>query len=397
MSKTATAPDAGAQKAVRVVEVPPAPRPARMRRRHWMVGLSFVLLVVLPTLGAGAYFYGWAADQYASRVAFTVRTEEAASAVDLLGGLSSLTGGNASSSDTDILYEFIQSQEMVREIDAQLDLGALYRKPENDPVFSLSDDATIEDLVEYWQSMVRLFYDPGTGLIEVEARAFAPQDAQSVARAVLERSSLMINQLSTVARNDMTGYAKEELDAAQEQLREARQALMVFRNETQIVDVGADLQGQMGVLGSLQAQLAEALVEIDLLSETAAGGDPRISQAERRIAAIERRIAQERAKFGGTGVAADGRPYSELVGEFESLQVDLEFAQESYLATRAAYESRIAEARRQNRYLATYVQPTLPEAALYPQRDILLLLTALIAFGLWAISVLVFYSLKDRR
>lgn len=397
MSKTATAPDAGAQKAVRVVEVPPAPRPARMRRRHWMVGLSFVLLVVLPTLGAGAYLYGWAADQYASRVAFTVRTEEAASAVDLLGGLSSLTGGNASSSDTDILYEFIQSQEMVREIDAQLDLGALYRKPENDPVFSLSDDATIEDLVEYWQSMVRLFYDPGTGLIEVEARAFAPQDAQSVARAVLERSSLMINQLSTVARNDMTGYAKEELDAAQEQLREARQALMVFRNETQIVDVGADLQGQMGVLGSLQAQLAEALVEIDLLSETAAGGDPRISQAERRIAAIERRIAQERAKFGGTGVAADGRPYSELVGEFESLQVDLEFAQESYLATRAAYESRIAEARRQNRYLAAYVQPTLPEAALYPQRDILLLLTALIAFGLWAISVLVFYSLKDRR
>lgn len=397
MSKTATAPDVGAQKAVRVVEVPPAPRPARMRRRHWMVGLSFVLLVVLPTLGAGAYLYGWAANQYASRVAFTVRTEEAASAVDLLGGLSSLTGGNASSSDTDILYEFIQSQEMVREIDAQLDLGALYRKPENDPVFSLSDDATIEDLVEYWQSMVRLFYDPGTGLIEVEARAFAPQDAQSVARAVLERSSLMINQLSTVARNDMTGYAKEELDAAQEQLREARQALMVFRNETQIVDVGADLQGQMGVLGSLQAQLAEALVEIDLLSETAAGGDPRISQAERRIAAIERRIAQERAKFGGTGVAADGRPYSELVGEFESLQVDLEFAQESYLATRAAYESRIAEARRQNRYLAAYVQPTLPEAALYPQRDILLLLTALIAFGLWAISVLVFYSLKDRR
>jgi capsular polysaccharide transport system permease protein len=397
VSKTATAPDVGAQKAVRVVEVPPAPRPARMRRRHWMVGLSFVLLVVLPTLGAGAYLYGWAANQYASRVAFTVRTEEAASAVDLLGGLSSLTGGNASSSDTDILYEFIQSQEMVREIDAQLDLGALYRKPENDPVFSLSDDATIEDLVEYWQSMVRLFYDPGTGLIEVEARAFAPQDAQSVARAVLERSSLMINQLSTVARNDMTGYAKEELDAAQEQLREARQALMVFRNETQIVDVGADLQGQMGVLGSLQAQLAEALVEIDLLSETAAGGDPRISQAERRIAAIERRIAQERAKFGGTGVAADGRPYSELVGEFESLQVDLEFAQESYLATRAAYESRIAEARRQNRYLAAYVQPTLPEAALYPQRDILLLLTALIAFGLWAISVLVFYSLKDRR
>ena len=85
------------------------------------------------------------------------------------------------------------------------------------------------------------------------------------------------------------------------------------------------------------------------------------------------------------------------MGEFESLQVDLEFAQESYLATRAAYESRIAEARRQNRYLAAYVQPTLPEAALYPQRDILLLLTALIAFGLWAISVLVFYSLKDRR
>ncbi len=397
MAETAAAPASGAQKSVRVVEVPPAPRPARMRRRHWAVALSFVMFVMLPTLGAGAYLYGWAADQYASRVAFTVRTEDSASAVDLLGGLSSLAGGGASSSDTDILYEFIQSQEMVREIDAQLDLHALYRKPENDPVFELAETATIEDLVSYWQNMVRLFYDPGTGLIEVEARAFAPEDAQAVAQAVLERSSLMINQLSTIARTDMTGYAKEELEVAQEQLREARQALMVFRNETQIVDVGADLQGQMGVLGSLQAQLAEALVENDLLSESAASGDPRLDQTGRRIAAIERRIAQERAKFGGSGAAADGRPYSELLGEFESLQVDLEFAQESYLVSRAAYDSRIAEARRQNRYLAAYVQPTLPEAPLYPQRSILLMLTALIAFGLWTISVLVFYSLKDRR
>ena len=356
--------------------------------------LSFVLCVLLPVLGMGAYLYTFAADQYASTVGFTVRTEETGSAMEILGGLTSLS--SASSSDTDVLYKFIQSQELVREMDATLDLRTIYRKPAADPVFALAPDASIEDLVAYWERMVRIYYDPGTGLMEIETRAFDPADAQAISSEIFARSSQMINTLSAVARDDTTRYAREELDTAIARLKEARQALTLFRNETQIVDPSADIQGQMGLLSSLNAQLATSLIDLDLLAETTRETDPRVEQARRKIVVIEKRISEEREKLG-VGTNHNGRAYADLVGQFEALQVDLEFAEKAYVSALSAYDTAVAEARRQSRYLAAYIEPTLAETPLYPQRAIILLIAAFVLFGTWAVSVLIYYSLRDRR
>ena len=54
----------------------------------------------------------------------------------------------------------------------------------------------------------------------------------------------------------------------------------------------------MGLLNSLQAQLAETLIELDLLAETARSDDPRVEQAKRKTVVIEKRIAEERRKLG---------------------------------------------------------------------------------------------------
>ncbi|MEQ6250819.1 capsule biosynthesis protein [Sulfitobacter sp. HNIBRBA3233] len=372
--------------------------PARIRPRHIIVMVSFLVCVVLPALVTAWYLYTRAADQYASKVGFTVRQEEAGSAMELLGGLSSLS--SASSSDIDILYEFIQSQELVRAIDEKMNLTEIYSKPENDPIYRLAPDASIEDKVDYWERMVRLYFTSGNGLIEVEVRAFDPQDAYAIAQQIFEESSAMINELSSIARADATLYAREELDEAVERLKQARSALTRFRNETQVVDPAIDIQSQMGVLSSLQAQLAESLIDEDLQQAT---NDPRIAQTRRRIEVIERRIADERQKLGGRAGAdnANSGPgtedYADLFGTFESLAVDTKFAEEAYISALSAYNSAVAEARRQSRYLAAYLRPTLPETPRYPDRTMVMLIITLILMGVWTILVLIGYSLKDRR
>lgn len=391
------APQAAAQAAPAKPAVPPPVRPAaapaRFRRRHRLLAASFGLCVGLPVLLMTAYLYLVAADQYASTVGFTVRTEESGSAMDILGGLTKLS--SASSSDTDILYKFIQSQEMVSALDGTLDMHRIYGKPGNDPVFRLDEGASIEEMVAYWKQMVRVYYDPGIGLMEIEVRAFDPEDARAVARELFARSMERINQLSAVARSDMMRYAREELDAAVARLKEARQALTQFRNENQMVDPEADIQGQMGLLNSLNAQLAEALIDLDILIETARDTDPRVEQTRRRIAVIEKRIAEERDKMGGGGAGVTD--YARLVDQFEELRVDLEFAEKTYVSALSAYDGAVAEARRQSRYLAAYVEPTLAQTPLYPQRGVIVLVGSFILFGLWAVAVLIFYSLRDRR
>ncbi|NBB81568.1 MAG: sugar transporter, partial [Verrucomicrobia bacterium] len=276
--------------------------------------------MLLPLLVVGTYLWGFAEDQYASKVGFTVRREEAPSAVDILGGLTNIS--NASSSDTDILYEFIQSQELVQTIDDAVNLRQLYTKLySEDPVFSLAPDSPIEDLLSFWGRMVRVSYQPGTGLIEVKVLAFAPEDAQLIAQEVLDESARMINSLSAVAREDAMRYAREELELAVEQLSEARQSLTAFRSRTQIVDPDADIQLQMGLLNTLQQRLGEELINLDLLLESTRETDPRTRQSQQRIEALRARIRQERDKFGSGGDVAGGQDYATLVSEFERLSV----------------------------------------------------------------------------
>ena len=386
--------------------LPPPVQQARFQRRHRRFRGSFMLLVIAPLLLAAWYLYTRAADQYISTVGFAVRTEKAGSGLDLLGGIPGLSAlSSTSSSDTDILYEFLLSQALVAKIDQRLNLREIWSRPENDPVFRFDPNGTIEDLTGYWWRMMRVSYDPGTGLITLQAHAFSPGEAQEIATAVLEESSEMINRLSSIARGDTTRYARDEFAHATERLQAARQALKMFRAETHIVDPVADLQGEMGVLGQLQQKLADELIALDMLRSTSRTltrgtsrgrdtGDLRIPQAELRVQVIRDRIDSERAKFGG----GDGRrDYSALVGDFERLNVDLEFAQKSYVVALAALESARAEAQRQSRYLAAYVTPTFAEKPLYPKRvQILMIMAVLLVLG-WAVMVLVLYNLRDRR
>jgi capsular polysaccharide transport system permease protein len=352
--------------------------------------------VIVPVAVAAWYLYTRAADQFASTVGFSVRSEEGPNATDLLGGMiGNISSG--SSSDTDVISAFIESQDLVERVDARLDLRAIYTRPEGDPVFTLEDGASIEDLVTYWNRMVTVYYDSGQGLIELRVLAFDPQDAQDIARAVFDESAALINELTAIARADATRYARQDLEDAVERLKQARAELTAFRSREQIVDPTADIQGQMGLLNTLQAQLAEAMIDLDLLLETTREGDPRIRQTEQRIAVIEKRIREERAKFGIGGGGEDREAYATLVGEFESLMVDREFAEQSYLTALTALEAAQAEAERQTRYLAAHIRPTLAQSAEYPQRETILMVLALFAFAAWATAALIFYSVKDRR
>lgn len=379
------------------VVIRPLATKSKTRKRHWGIVLSFLLMVIAPAAAATWYLLERATDQFASTVAFTVRSEDVSSATDLLGGLGQSLGGS-SSVDADILYEFIRSQAMVKSVDDQLDLRSLYSENVDlDPIFSFHPDGTIEDLTGYWQRMVRIAYDANSGLMELRVLAFDPDEAKLVAETIFAESTEMINALSAIAREDATRYARDDLDLAIARLKETRENLTAFRIANEIVDPTADIQGQMGLLNTLQAQQAEALIDFDLLLNSTREGDQRLEQARRRIEVIEARIRDERRKFGVGGASGDEESYATTIAGFERLTVDREIAEQTYAATLTAFDSARAEANRKSRYLAAYIQPTRAERAEFPNRLLLIALVALFGFLTWAIVTLIYYSLRDRR
>lgn len=376
----------------------PSARPARMRRRHYGLLLSFLVMVAAPFFVTTYYLYTYAQDQFASTAGFTVRSDEGGAATDILGGLAQFAGTNTRA-DGDILFEFITSAELVGRLNQRVDLRAHYAAPHDiDPVFALSPDAAFEDLVAHWQDVVRVSYGQSSGLIDLEVLAFDPVTAHTIAAAIVEESQEMINELNAQARADAMRFAELDLEAAITRLRHAREALTQFRTETQIVDPESDLQGRNGVLNNLQQQLAEALIEFDLLSEnTTNSNDPRLVQAQRRIEVIRDRIDQERQNFATGDIGRDGQDYPTLIARYEGLIVDREFAESSYRAALTALDAARTNAARQSRYLAVFIRPTIPESAEFPRRDVIAGMTLLFLVLGWATAALIYYSIRDRQ
>jgi capsular polysaccharide transport system permease protein len=372
----------------------PAARPVvpRMKRRYLAIIASFAILVIVPVAVVTVYMYTVAKDQYHSVAAFSIRSEEANAAVSgLLGALTQVSSGSAN--DPDILFEYIRSQDIVAELKREIDLSALFRKAPGDPVFNLTDDATIEDLYEKWMSMVNVTHESSNGILEVDARAFTPEDAQIIVAAIVRKSSNLVNELSRIANEDNIRFATDELRATENALYEVRRKLTAFRRTNQIVDPVADAQGQLGILTALQTELARALIEQDTLSSFAQPDDPRIASNDVRIAAISKRIDAERANLQGnaTGTQLD------IFSEYEDLLVQQEFAKASYTQALASLATANADARRQARYVAVHIEPTLAEQSLYPQREVIVALTALFAMLAWAVLALGYYNVRDNR
>lgn len=365
-------------------------------RRGRLLAFSFLALVLAPLSSLAIYLLHFAAPQYESTVGFSVRRAEAFVPLEMFGGLSGLPGGT--SSDADVLYAFLDSQELVETLEANVGLRTAYRVAwPDDPVFALAPDTSVEDLLTHWRRMSQVAFDPKTGIIELKVWAFDASTARRIAAEAFAISSDLVNRLSEEAEADTVGEAQVVLNLAAQRLSDARAALTAFRAKSQIVDPGADLGGRMGLLAHLEEELANELIRLDLLRTQTNASDPRIERSTERIAVIEARIADERLKLGdGSGLPEEREDYASVVATFERLTVEVEFAQEAYLAARAALDTAQAEARRQSRYLAAHVRPTLASQATGPDPLILLGIGALALTLIWGVLALLIASLRER-
>ncbi|MDA9224107.1 hypothetical protein N9P17_04285 [Tateyamaria sp.] len=369
--------------------------PAKIGKRQIGMILSFLLIVLIPTSLTVFYFYTFVHDQYSSQVSFSIRSEDSStSPFAALSSLGQTSSGTAT--DASILNEYLDSQKLVKDVSLLIDLKAIYTKPKGDPYFSFDAAKPLEDLVSYFQNMNYVVFDEINGLLNITSFAFDPNDARKIANAIMISSRDLVDHLSRVAQEDTTKLAKFELNQAEKRLFEAQVELNMLRGREQMIDPKANLSSQMGVLAALQKQLANSLVEFDLLIETSQKNDPRITAIKQTIEVIENRILEEKEKIGK--LTSNGtRSLAVVVGEFEELLMARDFSEKAYLSAFASYESAQAEARRKSKYLVAHVPPTLAESSQYPNKILWILSVLGSLFLFWTILMLTVNALIDRR
>ena len=365
---------------------------SRSQLRHRFLLVAFIVTVLLPSTLSIGYVFTRASDQFQSTAAFSVKSEDMSGGLGALQAFTQVT--NSSVPDSAILFDFIQSRSLVEKINNDLNLEETFNRNPSDPIFSLGSSPTAEELLDYWRRMVHVSLDSGTNIIQVEVRAFTPADAVAITKATISHSSDLINELSSIAQDDAMRFATEELLEAETALRAIRVDLREFRTSNQIIDPTTTVSTQSGVLSALQSQLAKSLVERATVASSAQADDPRIAVLDNLISALRSQLTSERAAVGQS--AGDDDSLSGVVGQYEELLVDLEFAQNAYTLAMAAVKNAHAEARRQGRYLAVHIEPFEAEESRYPNRWVYSGMIMLVLLTIWSMLVLLYYNVRER-
>lgn len=365
---------------------------ARRRRLDLFATSLLIVGVILPVTLMALYLYLIAADQYASKAAFSVRSEQGgAVSQGFLGAIASV-GGSGSAQDTDLLYDYIRSQDMVEAIDAKLDLRNIFRQRGEDMLLSVPPDASIEDLVRYWNRMVVVSKESRDGILRIAVRAFTPEDAQLILNEVLTASSDLINKLSQDARTDSLRLSRQLVDETRDQLRDNRRQLTEFRRDNRIITPEIEAETRSGLIAALQGKIADALVERDSITSYSSESDPRISAIDNRLKSLRTQLEKERVDLS----QADKENDVDVYGVYEGLLLDQQMLNIAYGQALANEASAHAEARRQARYVAVHVPASLAQTPLYPHRQRIIFVTAAILFLIWLIVTVFYKSARDR-
>jgi capsular polysaccharide transport system permease protein len=381
------------------VAAPPAPqagrRPQRQRRR--ILIWSLVVCVLLPTALASLYFGLIASDQFVVEVRFAVRSSNGVQSGDALSLFGAIPNASSTVTDSYIVIDYLQSREFVDKLNERIGLRRIYARSEADYLSRFDDTLSVEEFVKYWRKMLKAGFDVASQVVAVEVRAFTAQDAKKVATALLELSEELINEISARARTDAVRSSQQEVKRMEDLLRSHRGALRSFRDTQQEFDPTKQAEARYSLLGKLEEALSQAKTKLGNLRSFMGKDAPSVLVLNSEIASLERQVGEERAKLGkDEAPSARGREtLGGLVANYEELVVDREFAEKAYVSALASLERARVEADRQQRYVAAFVRPTLPEEALYPRRIVASITVFAIALVLWALSVLIVYAIRD--
>lgn len=348
------------------------------------------IFIALPSVAALFYFGLLATDMYISESHFSIRSPESGSSSELLSLLGQV-GGGSTTSDAYILENYIRSQGLLVELDAQLKLKEHYQDPQADFFSRLETSPTAEEFLEFYRRVTDVRFDSATGILRIKVRAFTPEMAQSICGAILGHSEQLVNDLSDRAMNDLLSLSRHEVEVAEERLSMARQTLTQFRRETHLLDPQAVAGAVLGLVTGLEGQAAQERTELaemrSYMQEDSAG----VVALKARIQAVEGQIAAEKSRLTGE----NDQVINKVVARFEKLTLEHEFAQGQYVSALTSLEAARIRAESQSRYLVDFVSPTLPEEALWPRRLVSICLSFACAVLVFAVGSLTIAAIRE--
>lgn len=341
-----------------------------------------IWLVLVLALLAVIYWLAFASDRYVSEASVIIQR------TDLTGGQEFdfsqlLTGAGAGSRpDQLLLREHLLSVDMLRKLDAALNLRAHYSDTKHDILSRMwFKDAEIEWFYRYYQSRVTIEFDEFAGVLRVRAQAYDPQTAHAITTLLVADGEQFMNQLAHELVTVQVTFLTTQVQTAQEKLMKARSVLLDFQNRKGLMSPQATAESINTIIAKLEAQRTEIQTQLAALPVLLDKNHPNVVRLKQSLEAVERQITRERAKLASPSGGKKALNYT--LEEFQRIEMAVTFAQDIYKTALVGLERGRMEATRMIKKVSVLQAPVMPEYSTEPRRlynsVVTLLLSGLLA------------------
>lgn len=351
----------------------------------------FWLVAIIATLLATVYWGAVATDRYVSRAHIVLQTPEI---VPSGLNVSSLLSGTSGSGDLLLLKDHLESVTMLNTLQEKLDIRSHYSQGDIDYFSRLSDrNAPIEKFHDYMKTRIDILFDDYTSVLKIKVQAYTPEMAQKIVETLLEEGESHMNKMGQRLAAEQVEFIDKQAQELKKRLVSARDALLSYQNEQGLVAPTQTVEAIFATVSRLEGELAVLKARTKAQSSYQSANSPEIRRLRAEAEALEEQIDIEKEKMARQG----GDALNKISAEYETLQMQAQFALELYSSAVTTLETTRVEASRKLKQVSVLEFPTLPEYPIKPERTYNIVVFGIFAALFAAILQMMMAVIRDHR
>lgn len=335
-----------------------------------------------------------ASNRYVSEASIEIERTDMVGAASLdFGSLLSGVGGGRSK-DQLLLREYLRSLDMLKKLDAQLDLRGHYSDSSRDPLSRMWGRERRQEIFhQHYLSRTSIELDEYSGLLLIKVQAYEPQMAKAITDMLVSEGERYMNELGHAVALDQVAFLEKQVAEMGQRAIEARRELLAYQNAKGMLSPQALAETLQGTVNRLESQLTDLKARRAALLGYLSPEAPGVVEINLQIKAIEKQIELEQGRL----TSPKGKTLNVTVEEYQRLELAAKFAEDVYKTALVALERGRVESLRTLKKVAVLQSPSLPDYPLEPRRIYNIVAFTLAALLLAGIIHLLAAIIRDHR
>jgi len=333
------------------------------------------------------------AELYESSTALMVRDLSKTSASASLG-LTLLGAGSSSQfQDSMLVEEYLLSLDMFLLLDKEFHLIQHYKSDKLDILERLSQNATMEQALEFYHKRIIVSYDEASAIIHLSYAHTDPKTAQKIVKFMIKKVEFTLNEFNRKKAKKQLVFIEQEHDKNKIQMNKSSAILEKYQNDNLLLDPKAEAASSAVIISGLENTLTQKQIEYKTKSSYLNANNYELLSLKSEIDEISKSLVSAKKSLTGN----DKNRLNKILFEYSKLKMQLEFDTEVYKTALIQLETTKLDSLKEAKMLSIVNQPNLPDGYTYPNKPKTFLNIVIITFLIYGIFSMLLAIIKDHK